>query len=44
MSLSNENADVPYVMNSSRKFDVSLDGPLLSHTVNLKAFLSTPVV
>ena len=28
MSLSNENADVPYVMNSNRKFDVSLDGPL----------------
>ena len=44
MSLSHENADVPYVMNSRGKFDVSLDGPLLSHAANLKAFLSTPVV
>ena len=44
MSLSNENADVSYVMNSNRKFDVSLDGLLLSHTTDLKAFRSTPVV
>ena len=31
--MSNENADVPDVINS--KMDVSLDGTLLSHTANL---------
>ena len=44
VSLSNENADVPDVMNSNRKFDVSLDGTLLSHTTNLNAFVLTPAV
>ena len=44
MSLSNENADVPYVMNSNRKFDVSLDGTLLSHTTSLNAFVLSPAV
>ena len=38
-SLSNENADVPDVMISNRKFDVSLDGTLLSHTTNPNAFV-----
>ena len=33
--LSNENADLPDVMNSNRKFDVSLDETLLWHTMNL---------
>ena len=31
-------------MNSNRKFDVSLDGTLLSHTKNLNAFVLTPAV
>ena len=32
-------------MNSNRKFDVSLiNGKLLSHTVNLNAFVLTPAV
>ena len=44
MSLSNENADVPYAMNSNRKFDVSLDGTLLSHTASLNAFVLIPAV
>ena len=38
-SLSNENANVPDVMISNRKFDISLDGTLLSHTTNLNAFV-----
>ena len=44
--LKQESADVRDVMNSNRKFDVSLiNGNLdLSHTVNLNAFLSTPAV
>ena len=33
--VSNENADVPDVINSNRKLDVSFDGTLLSHTANL---------
>ena len=33
-NLSNENADLPDVMNSNRKFDVSLDETLLWHTMN----------
>ena len=44
MGLSNENTDVPYVMNSNRNFDVSIDGTLLSHTTNLNAFVLTPAV
>ena len=44
VSLSNENADVPDITNSNRKFDVSLDGTLLSHTKNLKAFVLSPTV
>ena len=40
--LSNENADVPDVMNTKRKFDVSLDGTL--HTTILNAFVLTPAV
>ena len=31
--MSNENADVTDVINSNRKFDVSLDGTLLSHAL-----------
>ena len=38
-SLSNENADVPDVKNSNRKFDVSLGGTFLSHTTDLNASL-----
>ena len=44
VSLSNENADVPDITNRNRKFDVSLDGTLLSHTKNLKAFVLSPTV
>ena len=33
--MSNENADVTEVITSNRKFDVSLDGTLPSHTTNL---------
>ena len=38
-SLSNENADVPDVKNSNRKFAVSLGGTFMSHTTNLNASL-----
>ena len=31
-------------MNSNRKFDVPLDGTLLSHKTNLNAFVLTPAV
>jgi len=31
-------------MNSNRKFDVSLDGALLTHTTNMSAFVLTPAV
>ena len=31
-------------MNSNRKFDVPLDGTLLSHITNLNAFVLTPAV
>ena len=41
--MSNENADVTDVVNSKRKFDVSLDGTLLSHTTNQNAFIITSV-
>ena len=34
VSLSNENADVPDVLNSNRKFGVSLDGMLPFHTTD----------
>ena len=44
MSLSNENADIPDIMNGNQKFDVSLDGTLLSHTTNLTVFVLTPNV
>ena len=43
-SFSNENADVPDVMNSNRRFDVLLDGTLLPHTTNLNAFILTLAV
>ena len=43
-ALNNENADVPDVMISNRKFDISLDGTLLSHTTNLNAFVLGPAV
>ena len=43
--LKQESADVPDVMSSNRKFDVSLiNRKLLSHTVNLNAFVLTPAV
>ena len=38
-NLYNENADLPDVMNSNRKFDVSLNETLLSHTMNLNTFV-----
>ena len=38
-NLSNENADLPDVMNSNRKFDVSLDDTLLWHKLNLNVFV-----
>ena len=44
VSLSNENADVPDVMDSNRKFDVSLDATLLSHPTNLNAVVLSPAV
>ena len=44
VSLSNENADVPDITNSNRKFDVSLVGTLLSHTTNLNALVLSPAV
>ena len=44
MNLSNDNADVPYAMNSNRKFDVSFDGTLLSPTTSLNAFVLSPAV
>jgi len=44
VSLSNESADVPNVMNSNQNLDVSLDGTLWSHTTNLNAFVLTPAV
>ena len=31
-------------MNSNRNFDVSLDGTLLSHEMNMNVFLLTPAV
>lgn len=41
VSLSNENTYVLDVMNSDRKFDISLDGTLLSPTMNLNTFVLT---
>ena len=43
-SLSNENADVPDVMNENGKLDISLDGSLLSHTMNLNTIVLGPPV
>ena len=43
-SLSNENADVPDVMNENWKLDISLDGSLLSHTMNLNTIVLGPPV
>ena len=43
-SFSNENADVPEVMNSDRRLDVLLDGTLQPHTTNVNAFILTPAV
>ena len=44
VSLNKENADIPDVMNSNRKFDVSLDGTLLSQTMNVNALVLNPAV
>ena len=44
VSLSNENTYVQDVMNSNRKFGISLDGTLLSPTTNLNAFVLTPAI
>ena len=44
MSLSNENANVADVLNSNRKFGVSLDGTLPFHPTDLNAFVLTPAV
>ena len=43
-SLSNENADVPDVMNENGKLDISLDGSLLFHTMNLNTIVLGPPV
>ena len=43
-AFNNENADVPDVMISNRKFDIPLDGTLLSHKTNLNAFVLGPAV
>ena len=43
-SLSNENADVPDVMNENGKLNISLDGSLLSHTMNLNTIVLGPPV
>ena len=43
-SSSNENTDVLDVMKSNRKFDVSRDGSLLSHTMNMNVFVLTTAV
>ena len=43
-SLSNENADVPDVMNENRKLDISLDGSVLSYTMNLNTIVLSPAV
>ena len=43
-SLSNENADVSDVMNENGKLDISLDGSLLSHTMNLNTIVLGPPV
>ena len=45
-SLNYEKADLLDVMNSNRKFDVSLDGTVLSRTTNLmlNSFVLTPAV
>ena len=40
--LSSGNVDVPDVMISNRKFDISLDGTFLSYTTNLNAFVLGP--
>ena len=40
----NNESEVPDFMSGNRKFDVSLDGTLLSHTMNLNAFVLTPAV
>ena len=37
----NKNTDVLEVMNSNRKFDVLLDGTILSYTTNQNAFVLT---
>ena len=42
--LSNETADVPGVLDSNRKLNVSLNRTLLCHTTNLYAFVLTPAV
>ena len=44
VSLSNENTYVLDIMNSNRKFDISLDGTLLSPTTNLNTFVLTPAL
>ena len=43
-SLSNENADVPDVMNENKKLDISFDGSFLSHTMNLNTIVLSPAV
>ena len=40
----NNESEVPDFMNGNWKFDVSLDGTLLSHIMNLNAFVLTPAV
>ena len=40
--LATTNAELPGVMKSNRKFDVLLDGTILSHTTHRNAFVLTP--
>ena len=40
--LATTNAELPGVMKSNRKFDVLLDGTILSLTTNRNAFVLTP--
>ena len=41
-SLSNKKADVLDIVDNNWKFDVLLDGVLLSHTTNLNGFVLLP--
>ena len=42
--LATTNAELPDVMKSNRKFDVWLDGTILSHTTHRNALVLTPLL